>query len=94
VTTGAHPTPIGWECSGRRVQAVAFSTRTAPTYDVPLRVHTWTERAAPIRPRAVLTQRARAQACRRVGNKDAHAVAAVAHDLDVGWATVMRSVYD
>jgi hypothetical protein len=37
-------------------------------------------RAAPIRPTAVLTQRARAQACRRVG-KDAHAVAAVARDL-------------
>jgi transposase len=48
-------------------------------------------RAAPIRPRAVLTQRACAQACRRVG-KDAHAVAAVAGDLGVGWATVMRAV--
>ena len=32
-------------------------------------VHTWTERAAPIRPRAVLTQRACAQACRRVGKE-------------------------
>jgi transposase len=48
-------------------------------------------RAAPIRPTAVLTQRARARACRRVG-KDAHAVAAVARDLGVGWATVMRAV--
>jgi transposase len=45
-------------------------------------VRTWTERAAAIRPRAVLTKRARAEACRRVG-KDAHAVAAVARDL--GW---------
>jgi transposase len=43
-------------------------------------VRTWTERMAAIRPRAVLTQRARAEACRRVG-KDAHAVAAVARDL-------------
>jgi hypothetical protein len=34
-------------------------------------VRTWTERADAIRPRAVLTQRARAEACRRVG-KDAH----------------------
>jgi transposase len=41
----------------------------------------------------VLTERARAEACRRVG-KDAHAVAAVARDLGVGWATVMRAVDD
>jgi transposase len=56
-------------------------------------VRTWTERVAAIRPRAVLTQRARAEACRRVG-KDAHPVAAVARDLGVGWATVMRAVED
>jgi transposase len=56
-------------------------------------VRTWTEQVAAIRPRAVLTQRARAEACRRVG-KDAHAVAAVARDLGVGWATVMRAVAD
>jgi transposase len=54
-------------------------------------VRTWTERPAGIAPRAVLTERARAEACRRVG-KDAHAVAAVARDLGVGWATVMRAV--
>jgi transposase len=41
----------------------------------------------------VLTERARAEACRRVG-KDAHAVAAVARDLGVGWSTVMRAVAD
>jgi transposase len=56
-------------------------------------VRTWTEQAAAIRPRAVLTQRARAEACRRV-DKDAHAVAAVARDLGVGWATIMRAVRD
>jgi transposase len=56
-------------------------------------VGTWTEQAAAIGPGAVLTQRARAEACRRVG-KDAHAVAAVARDLGVGWATVMRAVAD
>jgi transposase len=54
-------------------------------------VRTWTEQQAAIRPRAVLTQRARTEACRRVG-KDAHAVAAVARDLGVGWATVMWAV--
>jgi hypothetical protein len=57
------------------------------------RVRTWTEQAAAIRPRAVLTERARAEACRRVG-KDAHAVAAVARDLGVGWATIIRAVRD
>jgi transposase len=56
-------------------------------------VRTWTEQAAAIRPRAVLTERARAEACRRVG-KDAHAVAAVARDLGVGWATIMRAVHE
>jgi transposase len=56
-------------------------------------VRTWTEQAAAIRPRAALTERARAEACRRVG-KDAHAVAAVARDLGVGWATIMRAVAD
>jgi transposase len=56
-------------------------------------VRTWTERTAVIRPRAVLTERARAEACRRVG-KDAHAVAAVARDLGVGWAPIMRAVAD
>jgi transposase len=56
-------------------------------------VRTWTERPAGIAPRAVLTERARAEACRRVG-KDAHAVAAVARDLGVGWATIMRAVHE
>jgi transposase len=55
------------------------------------KVRTWTERVAAIRPRAMLTERARTEACRRVG-KDAHAVAAVARDLGVGWQTVMRAV--
>jgi transposase len=56
-------------------------------------VRTWTERTPAIGPRAVLTERARAEACRRVG-KDAHSVAAVARDLGVGWATIMRAVRD
>jgi transposase len=56
-------------------------------------VRTWTERVAAVDPRAVLTERARAEACRRVG-RDAHAVAAVARDLGVGWATIMRAVAD
>jgi transposase len=46
-------------------------------------VRTWTEQTVQVRPRAVLIERARAEACRRVG-KDAHAVAAVARDLGSG----------
>jgi transposase len=38
-------------------------------------------------------ERVRAEACRRVG-KDARAVAAVARDLGVGWATIMRAVHE
>ena len=56
-------------------------------------VRTWTEWTPAVRPWAVLTERARAEACRRVG-KDAHAVAAVARDLGVGWQTVMRAVHE
>ena len=56
-------------------------------------VRTWTERVAAVRPRAVLTEGAGVEAARRVG-KDAHAVAAVARDLGVGWATIMRAVRD
>lgn len=41
----------------------------------------------------MLTERARAQACRRVG-RDGHSVAAVARDLGVGWPTIMRAVLE
>jgi transposase len=52
---------------------------------------TWSEISEVIRPRAVLTERARAEACRRVG-QDAISVAQVARDLGVGWPTIMRAV--
>ncbi len=50
---------------------------------------TWTERSAHVRPRASLTERARREACRGVG-EDGLDVAAVADLLGVGWSTVMR----
>jgi transposase len=78
--------------SGRPV-VLAWRKRIWRCAEPACAVRTWTERVAAIRPRAVLTQRARAEACRRVG-KDAHAVAAVARDLGVGWATIMRAVGD
>jgi transposase len=78
---GGRPVVLAWRKSIWRCREPACGVRT------------WTERVAAIGPRAVLTQRARAEACRRVG-KDAHAVAAVARDLGVGWATIMRAVGD
>jgi transposase len=56
-------------------------------------MRTWTESSDPIRARASLTERARAEACRRVG-EDGHDVAAVAVEYGVGWHTVMRAVRD
>jgi transposase len=78
---GGHPVVLCWRKRIWRCGEPACGVRT------------WTEQTAAIGPRAVLTERARVEACRRVG-KDAHAVAAVARDLGVGWATVMRAVAD
>jgi transposase len=85
-TVRVRDLPIG----GRPV-VLAWCKRLWRCREPACSAQTWTERAAAIRPRAVLTERARAEACRRVG-KDAHAVAAVARDLGVGWATIMRAV--
>ena len=87
-TVRVRDLPIG----GRPV-VLAWRKRVWRCVEPACAAQTWTERTVAIRPRAVLTQRARAEACRRVG-KDAHAVAAVARDLGVGWATVMRAVAD
>jgi len=54
-------------------------------------VRTWTETSEAIRPRASLTERARREACRRVG-EDGHPVAQVAAAFGVGWGAVMRAV--
>jgi transposase len=54
-------------------------------------MRTWTETSEAIRPRASWTERARREACRRVG-QDGHTVAAVAAEFGVGWATVMAAV--
>jgi transposase len=52
---------------------------------------TWSETSTAIRPRASLTERARVEACRRVG-QDGHSVAQVAAEFGVSWATVMAAV--
>ena len=54
---------------------------------------TWTETSSAIRPRAAWTERARREACRRVGELGL-TVAAVAAEFGVGWATVMAAVRD
>jgi transposase len=77
--------------AGGRPVVLAWRKRIWRCHEPACGVRTWTEQVAAIRPRAVLTERARAEACRRVGT-DAHVVAAVARDLGVGWATVMRAV--
>ena len=54
---------------------------------------TWAETSPAIAPRAVLTERARSWAMRRVG-AHGQTVASVARQLGVGWHTVMRAVRD
>jgi transposase len=54
---------------------------------------TWSEVSEHVRPRSSLTERARQEACRLVG-EDGLDVAAVAATLGVGWHTVMRAVRD
>jgi transposase len=53
----------------------------------------WRETSTAIRPRAVLTERARAWAVRQVG-RDALSVAQVARELGVGWHTIMAAVVE
>jgi transposase len=52
---------------------------------------TWTETCEAIAPRASLTERARAEVCRRVG-EDGASVAAVAREFGIGWGTAMAAV--
>lgn len=56
-------------------------------------VSTWSEDTDAIAPRAVMTERARAEVCRRVG-RDGHSVAQVAREFGVGWHTAMEAVRD
>jgi transposase len=74
---------------GGRPVVLAWRKRIWRCVEPACEVRTWTEQRGAIRPRAVLTERARAEACRRVG-KDAHAVAAVARDLGVGWVSAVK----
>ncbi len=54
---------------------------------------TWTEISEHIRPRASLSERARREACRRVG-EDGDTVARVAAQYGTSWATIMAAVIE
>jgi transposase len=79
-------------CGGRPV-VVVWAKRLWRCGDADCDVKTWSETSPLIAARASLTERARAEACERVG-RDNHAVAEVGRSLGVGWATVMAAVRD
>ena len=56
-------------------------------------VVTFSEESDDIGPRAALSERAREEICRRVG-EDGHSVAQVAREFGVGWHTAMAAVVD
>jgi transposase len=88
-----RPTRVRDLPSGGRPVTLIWVKRVWRCHEVLCEKKTWSETAAAIRARAVLTERARAEACRRVG-EDGVSVAAVARDLGVGWDTVMNAVRD
>jgi transposase len=77
---------------GRRV-VVVWRKRIWRCPDPDCDVATWTERTEAIAPRASMTERARTDACRQVGELN-RSVACVARDFGVGWSTVMAAVED
>ncbi len=77
---------------GRRV-VVVWRKRIWRCPDPDCDAATWSEQADAIAPRASMTERARAEACRQVGEQN-RSVACVARDFGVGWATIMAAVED
>jgi transposase len=90
---GRRPVSVRDLPIGGRATVLAWSKRLWRCAEPACPQRTWAETSAAIAPRAVLTERARAWAMRRVG---AHkeTVASVARQLGVGWHTVMRAVRD
>jgi transposase len=77
---------------GRRV-VVVWWKRIWRCPDADCAVATWTEQTEAIGRRASMTERARAEACRQVGEQN-RSVACVARDFGVRWSTVMAAVCD
>ena len=76
---------------GGRPTVLVWSKRVWRCPEAACDVGSWSETSPLIRPRAVLSERARREAARRVG-EDGVSVAAVARGLGVGWSTVMDAV--
>lgn len=79
--------------SGGRPVTLVWVKRIWRCVEAGCAVSTWTETSQAIRSRASLTERARREICRRVG-QDGHSVAQVAAVFGVGWATAMAAVRD
>lgn len=79
--------------AGDRPVVLVWRKRVWRCPDPDCDVRTWTEETDAIAPRAVLTERARAEICRRVG-AEGHSVAQVARSFGVGWHTAMAAVRD
>lgn len=88
---GRRPVRVRDLPAGGRPVTVIWVKRVWRCLEAACPVATWTETSKHIAPRASLTERARAQACRRVG-EDGHDVASVAVEFGVGWHTIMRAV--
>ncbi len=80
------------EAGGRPVVLV-WAKRRWRCPDPDCDVRTWSEQASSIAARAVLTERARAEICRRVG-RDGHSVAQLAREFGVSWHAAMEAVRD
>ena len=79
--------------AGDRAVTLVWVKRIWRCIHVECQQQTWTETHPQIRARASWSERARKQACRRVG-RDGPSVAAVARDFGVGWAAVMAAVVE
>lgn len=79
-------------CAGRPV-TIVWVKRIWRCHEPACAVVTWTETDEAIGSRMSMTERARAEACRRVG-QHGDSVAEVARSFGAGWATVMAAVAD
>ena len=78
--------------AGGRPVVVVWWKRVWRCPDRDCEVGSWTEQTPQIAPRASMTERARAEACRQVGEQN-RSVACVARDFGVGWSTIMAAVW-
>jgi transposase len=79
--------------AGDRPVVLVWRKRLWRCVDPDCDVGTWSEETDAVAPRAALTERARAEICRRVG-AEGHSVAQVGRAFGVGWHTAMAAVRD